>query len=403
MNVFARFCVTTLVVSVLGLTASGCSLLNAAANQQDDSSQDEEAPQAASGEGFAGKWTREDNGAVFEVEDDGTTVSGKLVDGKQEYLDYFESYSFALERDGAGLKGVASFVFKDAPDETVETKWEISRDGDQGLVGELEYLNYDDDGIETSRGVDKKVFTMEAAAAAPAAAAYTPPAVDMSAYVAVMPTYKHVLHEGLAVGHWSEVRMEAGGQKSVTRTGCVGETDSEWIIEFDNQMNQKDLMLAVFVDKETGNATKAFVGKRGKKGKAKDVPPQPTPVEGDAPEAEEEEIEVGAGTYEARKYENSGITSWSGIDGDAEGVLLKMKGANIEEELLELEMTELEVSGTNFPCKRLKYKANMGEMWQASGDPMPYFKAPLKSKTPYSASELVGQGDDASPAFEYER
>jgi hypothetical protein len=401
MKTFAQFAGVALTLSFLGLTTSGCSLLSAAADQQQDDTPEEESTAPAAGETFAGKWTREDNGAVFEVEDDGSTVTGKLVDGKADYLGYFETYSFSLKRDGSGLKGMASFVFKDAPDETVETKWEISRDGDSRLKAKLEYIKYDDDGNEESRGMDSKVFTLEAAAPA-AAVAYTPPAVDMSAYVAVMPSYKHVLHDGLAVGQWSEVKMEAAGQTSVTRTACVGETDSEWIIEFDNQMNTKDLLLAVFVDKETGDAQRAFVGKRAEKGKSKDVPPKPTAVEGDAPESEDVEVEVGAGTFDAKKTETGGTTMWSGTDGEAEGVLLKMKGANIEEELLELESTTLEVSGTEFPCRRLKYKGNMGEMWQATDEP-PYFKAVLKSKTPYSAMELMGQGDDATPAFEYER
>ncbi len=391
---------TLFIVSAMALTANGCALLSAAADTQEDDSADEPTESAASGDSYAGKWTRKDNGAIFEVEDDGSTVTGKLVDGDEEYLDYFASYAFVLERKGDGLKGTAKFVFKDAPDETVETQWEISRDGD-GLSGKLEYLNYDDDGNETTRGTDTKAFSLEAAAPV-AAAAYTPPAVDMSAYVAVLPSYTYVLHDDLEVGQWCEVKMEAAGQKSVTRTACVGETDEEWILEFDNQMNQKDLMLAVFVDKETGETRRAFVGKRNEKGKAKDGPPQPTPVDGEAVEPEEEEIEVGAGTFDANKTENAGTTVWSGIDGETEGVLLKMKGANIDEELMEIEATSLEVSGTDFPCRRLKYKSNMGEMWQAT-ETQPYFKAILKSKTPYSATELVGQGEDAEPAFEYER
>ena len=112
--------------------------------------------------------------------------------------------------------------------------------------------------LDDDFGLDKVFAFAPEAAAAPAAAAYTPPAVDMSAYVAVSPTYKHLLYDDIAVGHWVDEEMEAAGQKHKTRTAVVAETDDHWIIEVDNQMNQKDLLVAVFVNKETGETQKAY-------------------------------------------------------------------------------------------------------------------------------------------------
>lgn len=389
------------VAAVLGATMlTGCSLMSSAVDQadEDESAEDES---GGSGDSYSGKWTREDNGAVFEVSDDGTDVTGKLIDGDKEYLDYFKSYEIALARKGSGLKGKAKIIFKDTPDETVETKWEITRDGDT-LKAKLEYIKYDDDGNEDGRGTEDKTFAFEAEGGAPAAAAYTPPAVDMSAYVPVSPTYKHMLYEDMAVGQWGEVEMEVAGQKHMTRTAVVAETDDAWIIEIDNQMNQKDLLIAVFVDKESGETSKAFVGKRGEDGKEKEVPPMPEAVEGEAPEGEDEEVEVEAGTFESKRYESNGTTSWMGTDGDTEGVMLKSKGTNYEEELLEIDAdSTYDAGGTEFAAKYLKYKTG-GEQWHAKDD-KPYFNAMLKMKTSSMSSALVGQGDDAEPAFNYER
>lgn len=385
----------------------GCPLPKIPGAMDDDSDYDDEPidsdEDVAQPDSFAGKWTREDNGAVFEVSDDGTTVRGKLIDGDEEYLEIFESYEFELERKGGRLAGKGRMVFKDTPDEIVETAWEVSQDGDR-LKAKLEYVDYDDDGNETGRGSEDKVFAFEPSeSAAPVAAAYTPPAVDMSAYVTVMPTYKYMLFEDMSVGQWIDERLVVAGQEHMTRTAIVGETDDAWIIEIDNQMNKKDLLIAVFVDKESGKPLQAYVGKRGEDGKEKDVPPMPKPVGGDAPDGEDDQIDVGAGSFDAIRYESGGMKTWTGVDGDTEGVLLKMSGPNFEDELVEIDADQtFDAGGTEFAAKYLRYKGTMGEQWHATGD-KPYFNAMLKMKTSAMIKELVEQGDDAEPAFNYER
>ena len=61
-----------------------------------------------------------------------------------------------------------------------------------------------------------------------------------------------------------------------------------------------------------------------------------------------------------------------------------------------------DAGGTEFAAKYLKYKGALGEQWHAKED-KPYFNAMLKMKTSAMTRELVEQGDDAEPAFNYER
>ena len=102
------------------------------------------------------------------------------------------------------------------------------------------------------------------------------------------------------------------------------------------------------------------------------------------------------------RYESNGTSSWMGTEGDTEGVMLKTKGTNYEDELLEIDADQsYDAAGTEFDAKYLKYKA-AGEQWHAK-DSKPYFNLMLKMKTTSMTKELAGQGEDAEPAFNYER
>lgn len=352
----------------------------------------QESPPPASS--LAGTWTRQgESPRVFDVTDDGTTVHGELRDAKAAG---FDSYTFDLKRKGAsGLEGKARFVLTDTDGKAFEAAWDAKVDGT------VITCKQEDFGLsDTNEIIDRSTITHTYDVAMAAAAAPAMPEMDMSAYVPVSPTYKHLLAEDLAVGQWVDVEMEAAGQKFVTRTAVVGDAGDAWILELDNQMNQKDLLLAVFVDKETGATKKAFVGKRGKEGKPKDVPPMTDTPTGPTPEPSEEEVTVPAGTFAAHRIDTdvqgSTYSTWVGKPGtEAEGVLLKSANPQGQDELQELESVNYDASGTSFDARRLVYTSGM-ELVMATGEKKPHLNmAMLLTKTSASRMALAAQGDDA--------
>lgn len=389
------------VVALLGALTSGCALLNppSVPGQEQEQAHDQEA-----GPSYAGTWTRQGESArVFDVTDDGRTVHGELR-GAADHG--FTSYTFDLARKAGKLQGKARFELADMAGKTFETAWEAKVDGTTILV-KAEVLDIDPESGEiASRATDDQTFALQPAEAT----AYTPPpmpAMDMSQFVAVMPTYKHLLADDLAVGQWVDMEMDAMGNKSVTRTAVVADAGDAWVIELDNQMNQKDLLLAVFVDKDTGVAKKAFVGNRGKEGKPKDVPPPPEGQAGEEPSFTEEEVTVPAGTFAARRYDmNAGgstVSTWVGQEGtEAEGVLLKTVTPQGTDELKEMGHTSFDAKGRGFEARRLVYTSG-NEMHMAL-EPRPHLnQLMLQTRMSGVSMKLVAQGDDATPQFDYPR
>lgn len=368
---------------------------------------------------YAGLWTREDGDKLqLHVEDDGDAVTGKMVSGEG-----YTSYTIDLARrlDGK-LKGKVRFEIAELPGKTFENEWLVEKAG-AGLQVECEELAID---LDTGEVYERKPGTMTLAFAQgasptpaggggdePGDGAGAPPAVDMSAYVTPLPTYKHYLAEGIAVGQWIEMETSTEMQgvppqpAAKQKTAVVGDAGDAWILEQDCQMNQKDTLLAVFVDKETGRTLKAFVGTRGKPAKEKEVPPYEEPPHQEL-EGTDVEITVEAGTFPAKLYEVQGTKSWSGREGDAEGVMLKMEHSAGGDELKQLEAgASYSAGGTDFGCKHLVYTSG-NEMWVAPKDgapPLNQLYLRMLNKTPQMTSDvkLVGTGTDATPEMEYPR
>ena len=95
---------STMVIISLGLVCSGCGLISGAVDKAQDDGSDDSGGGATTAS-YAGKWTRQDNKAEFEVTDDGTNVEGKLVKGTYKYEgeELFASFTFKLKRDGEKL------------------------------------------------------------------------------------------------------------------------------------------------------------------------------------------------------------------------------------------------------------------------------------------------------------
>lgn len=402
--------VSALALLAGGMLTAGCGALQVAGPKPPG--EERESGGSAGGDSFAGRWTMEREGAdalVFEVQDDGEKVSGARVSGEG-----FQSYDLDLGRKSDGsLEGKARFELSDVPGKTYETAWSVLREGD-GLKVTREWLDLDPETNEVKERGKEDVMLAFAPAGAGAGAGEQPPpppAVDMSAYVAVLPSYKHLLAEDLAVGQWIETETvtEMSGvppQKMKVRTAVVAETDDAWVLEMDNQMNQKDLLLAVFVQKSDGRTLKAFVGNRGKAAKEKEVPPlqeQPT----QELEGTDVEVTVEAGTFPAKLYEVQGSKSWTGVEGDAEGVMLKMEHSAGGDELKQLEAdASFSAGGTDFACKHLVYTS--GNEWWMAKDPKPPLNQTLLrmlTQTPQmkSDTQLVGTGTDAQSEMDYPR
>jgi hypothetical protein len=383
---------------LFGVLVAGCGSMPAVPGREEPES--EQPQDQGDAPTFAGTWTRQgETPRVFDVTDDGTTVHGALRGTPNES---FASYTFDLTKQAGGaLKGKAHFELADMAGKTFETAWEAKLEGTTISV-KAEELALDEAGeIAERTKVDHK-YDLEAAAAA-APAEYVAPAMDMSAYVTPLGNYKHVLGEEMAVGQWVDMEMITAAGKSVTRTAVVGDAGDAWIIEMDNQMNQKDLLVAVFVNKETGDTTKAFVGNRGKDGTEKTVTPPPATQAGEAPTGTDEEVTVPAGTYAAKRFDVSGSTSWMGAPGtEAEGVMLKMQHSAGGDELTTLEKTTVDVSGTSYEARHLVYTS--GNDMTMALSPKPFLnQVMLKMKSTGVEMGLVGQGTDASPQFNYPR
>ncbi len=109
---------------------------------------------------FAGSWTRDTDGAVFAVEDDGQRVTGKLESDPKRN---FDDITFALTREGGLLIGKATLTPKGSV--SVVTAWRVKPD-DGRLIGENEWvLAYPDTGKVVERGTERQVFKIGARSA----------------------------------------------------------------------------------------------------------------------------------------------------------------------------------------------------------------------------------------------
>jgi hypothetical protein len=394
--------ITLYAAGLLALAATGCQLPTPSVPGQEPERHDTAQPPAPAGPALvAGTWTRHgDAPLVFDVTDDGQAVHGELKGAAEAG---FTSYTFDLTHQGAGLEGKATFKVADFGDTAYEVAWKAKVDGTTITV-EGEELDIDEEGAHEVRQRTPKQHVYDLVAATPAAAATPPPApaMDMSQYVTPSPTYKYLLTDDIAVGQWVDVQQDAMGQKSITRTAVVGDAGDAWIIELDDQMNQKDTILAVFVDKTTGETKKAYVGQRGKAGKEKEVPAMPAAQGGDAPAPTDESVTVPAGTFDAKKTEAGGSTMWVGASGDAEGVLLRSQTTAGTDELKSLEVGPFEAGAATFEqAKTLTYTS--GNVMVMAVRPTAFFHQMLRMKTGPVEMTLVGQGTDATPQFEYPR
>ncbi len=125
------------------------------------------APAASAAGSLAGRWTRElqdgeGDPLVYEVEDDGETVTGRLLGADERG---FESYTFELTRRSEGatvtLEGSARLVLVEDPDHPLVTRWELTAQPGGAIAGRVEWADVDEDGTILERGWEERAFTLE--------------------------------------------------------------------------------------------------------------------------------------------------------------------------------------------------------------------------------------------------
>jgi hypothetical protein len=139
--------------------------------------------------------------------------------------------------------------------------------------------------------------------------------------------------DGLKKGLWVTQKMD-GAAKGETKYAVVDETADSWMIEMEGMATQGYIQ-AMVVNKKDGKVTEAYAAKKGEKLKKIKVMEMAAPVAGETPTTDED-VTVKAGSFKAKKAVSGDITSWSGVDGDAKGVMLKMTNAKDAKQDMEL-------------------------------------------------------------------
>jgi hypothetical protein len=170
------------------------------------------------------------------------------------------------------------------------------------------------------------------------------------------------------------------GTPSVESYAVVGEDGDAWRIEAQSATiaameasfpELKGAIMGLTVKKSDGTVTKAVAGKPGEAGKPIEIMAAQAPAPATQPAGTPENVKIGIGAFDAKKYVQSGVTSWVGTAGDTNGVLIKMDGGTTETryELAEApKMQEVDVGGHKVKTRYTAY-TNGTKIWSTE-DPI---------------------------------
>lgn len=170
------------------------------------------------------------------------------------------------------------------------------------------------------------------------------------------------------VGMMGEQSTEAGGTTSVMSYAIVGESGDSWLVESVHPSitamagsfpDLKGMILGLTVKKADGVVTKAVAGKPGEAGKDVKIGPAAAPQTAAAPKGTPDKCTIGIGTFDAVKYENSGVNTWVGTSGAVKDTMLKMDGANGFELAEQPKDEDLDIGGTKVKCHYTAYTNGM--------------------------------------------
>lgn len=369
---------------------------------------------------YAGKWKKK-NGAVFEVSDDGSKVTGKLLKGtwlfKDDKSEVFASFTFSLERKGDGVAGKARFAFADAPGDSFDSAWECQVAGNV-IKAKVEALEFDDDGNVSKRYPEDKEFAFEPAKAAGGPAAAATFKMDVTKMLKAPGKLPVAPDAEVKVGWMARRELTNAGRTMVEKVAIVGEAGDSWQVEYvpaallgyaSMDPGVKDMLMGLVVKKSDWTVTRAVLGKKGTQGKPVGISPV---GKGGKAKDDSEEVEVKlkmGGTYDAKltKYTVAGFgttKTWTGLDGLFEGVVLKVDAPKGGKELMaKPNLTEVELGGTSVQVKQCNYD-NGDAMWTSDHEIVKaFFFGLVKSTTRATKASIsvTHVATDAKPELKW--
>lgn len=178
------------------------------------------------------------------------------------------------------------------------------------------------------------------------------------------PNHVH-LGPGTKVGFAAARTLEGGGRVLEEELAVVGETATSWRVETRTPSlaaqqrsfpELEHVLLGLTVRKADGAVTRAVAGAPGQPLVAIGLLPgvAPTP-EVAATDGVAEPCTIALGTFDARRLDGQGVTTWTGTAGPTKDLVLKVDGEE-RYELAELPRdTALEVGAGKLLCRRTAY------------------------------------------------
>lgn len=230
-------------------------------------------------------------------------------------------------------------------------------------------------------------------------------------FIQVPDTLPGVNYKTLEKGYTIEQLNEGPSGKYTVRYAVVAETDSAWIVEhynaalaFQPAADKEDYLLGLTVNKADGKVTKAVLGKKGEAGVEVKIMAASGSTAGDAPKGTPTEVALGlGGPFPAMVTEISGTKTWTGTEGELEGVMLKRESAAGASELKELpSAVEVDANGTKIKATKLVYTDGT-EMWLTADPVVATFfgygpgKGQAKAVNAAGTATVTKVGTDAAP------
>ncbi len=201
------------------------------------------------------------------------------------------------------------------------------------------------------------------------------PAFDMTQFIQAPPII--AVSPDFKVGWAIRQKLTTAYQAMDNYYAIVGESGSSWHIEHvgasllgmaASYPDLKSMLMGLVVDKKSGLVSRAVLGKPGEKGKEIKVPAMPNVPKVDPVEPVNVEVTIALGTFPAKKYVTKYATTWTGIKGDLEEVLLRNDAGEQSYELAEHpSKNSTDISGISLSLKVLKYTNGM-EYWLAENE-----------------------------------
>ncbi len=218
---------------------------------------------------------------------------------------------------------------------------------------------------------------------------------------------------GLKPGQWLEIKNTTGGKTATMRIAIVADAGTHWKVEESastvggGEGAFLGFIEGLTVDKATGKVTEAIAARKGEKGKAIKLGPEPA-AQATTPTTSDESVTVAAGTFSATKTVVAGQLSetvtWVGKDADAKGIPLKESSDDtVLRELKALAVEDFTAGGKAIKAVHATY-SDGSETWFVRGVAVPFYGTGdatwVKQSRGGTTTEL-NWGDDAKAEIDW--